>query len=581
MHLFDTIILAIVAGVGIYSLSRRLQMPAILFYLVGGMLLGPMGWDLLHPADLGRGLSTLVELAVAIILFEGGLSLSAQSFRKASGAIVRILAITIPATAIAGTLLAHWLLHFSLRISLVFGTIIVVTGPTVIGPLLRHISLTQRLESMLRWESIWGDVIGVMLSALALKILTLTEATPVVSAAIGLLMSIVAGGLVGVIAGLLLARYLLPWAHSLGDTSLPGIIAFAVALFSFLLANRLVEASGPLAAAVAGYSLSRHGSVGLHSVRHFKDQLSIIFISSMFVLLMAGVDLFAVTLDWPKIITVAMLLGGVVRPAAAFVALAGTPVPTAERIYVGFIGPRGIVALATAFYAILTVPTRAGELEVMFYAIFAIIFLSGAVATLLGQPLARLLRVTIPPSQGGILFVGSNMLGYQLAEKVKEYVPVAFLNTETDLCEITRWQGLQSICPDALDEDVYEEATEEGFTRLLAVTEDDAINQLVSLRASHHLKAGNVFCGRGQRKRLLKIEGQPGVLPAFGEGVVIAEVLETMASGKAEIVILDSLPENQHNLLPLCAILPQGGVQFLSGGEPPPGKLICLRFLNP
>jgi len=576
----ETIILAIVFGVGIYSLSHRLRMPAILFYLAGGLLLGPMGLALFRPAALGDGLLTLVELAVAVILFEGGLSLSAQSFGRAPGAIVRILAITMPATAIAGALLSHWLLGFSPHISLVFGSIIVVTGPTVIGPMLRHLSLTPRLESMLRWESIWGDTTGVLLSALAIKLLTITEATPILTSALLLLRSVAAGGVVGLAAGLLLARYLLPWSHSLGDPALPGIMAFAVALLAFLLANRLEESSGPLAAAVAGYALSRHGSVGLHSVRHFKDQLSIIFISTLFILLMSGTRLSSQPLDWVGIVAVAVLLGGVVRPVAVFAALAGTAVPVTERTYVGFIGPRGIVALATSYYAILTVPSRAGELELMHYTILVVIVLSGAVATLMGRPLARLLKITVPPSRGGILLVGPNDLAYQLAHRLKQYVPVAFLNTEDELCEAASWRGHQSICPDALDEDVYRDASEEGFTRLLAISRDDGVNQLVSLRAANHLAAGNIFCGRGRRRRLMEMAVQPGVMPAFGEGVVIADLLDAIAAGRAKLITVDSLPEGYADLLPLCTITPEGGVQLLSGGEPPTGKLICLQFRN-
>jgi hypothetical protein len=250
-------------------------------------------------------------------------------------------------------------------------------------------------------------------------------------------------------------------------------------------------------------------------------------------------------------------------------------------MYVGFIGPRGIVALATSFYAILTVPAQAAGLEVMFYTVFVIIFLSGATATLLGQPLARLLGVAVPAARGGILLVGPNELAYQLAQLVKDHVPVAFLNTENELCEAVRWQGHQSIYPDALDEDVYRDASEEGFTRLLAVTEDDAVNQLVSLRASHHLGAGNVYCARGRRKQLMEVKGRPGIQTAFGEEAYVAAILSAMAAGQAEIITNDTVPEVQTGLLPLLAILPQGGVQILTGGKPPPGRLICLQYRNP
>jgi len=519
---------------------------------------------------------------VAIILFEGGLSLSEQSFNKAPTAIIRLLAITMPATGLMGGLLGYYLLGFSPRIALVFGTIIVVTGPTVIGPLLRSVSLPPRLESMLRWESIWGDVIGVMLSAVALEILTVPESSTVPMAALVLLMSIVAGTAVGLAAGVLLGRHILPWSKSLSDDSLPGIIAFAAALFVFFLSNKLVESSGPLAAAVTGFSLARFGKAGLHSVRHFKEQLSTLMISTLFILLVASADPRNSTVDWGAILMVSLLLGAVIRPISVFLGLAGSDTSLPEKIYVGFIGPRGIIALAAASYAILTVPSMAAELEVMFYAVFAIIFLSGSVATIFGSPFAHLLGLAIPQSRGGILFIGSNELSHRLADEVGEYVPVAFLNVDNEKCSlITPKDNDTFLCANALDEHVYKDAAEEGFTRVLAITEDEAVNRLVCEVASYHFQTESLFCARGGRNTLMMVNTKVTVSTAFDERIRVDEIVRILAEGRGKFEMIAGVNQLQEDMIPLCVILPEGGVEILTENPPPPGKLICLKLDEP
>lgn len=166
----ETLILAVVLGTTSYTVARRLKVPAILFYLVLGMLFGPAGLHLVEPGSLGEMLPTLVEIAVAIILFEGGLSLPSSGFRSAPVAIRRILLISLPLTGLGAGVLAHYLLGLSWHVSAIFGALMVVTGPTVIGPLLRNLNLSPRLEILLRYEGIWGDCIGVLAAAVALSL---------------------------------------------------------------------------------------------------------------------------------------------------------------------------------------------------------------------------------------------------------------------------------------------------------------------------------------------------------------------------------------------------------------------------
>ena len=282
MHqLMQTVILAVVVGISCYAVSLRLRTPAILLYLVAGMIMGPMGLKLLHVRELGHGLFILVEIGVAIILLEGGLSLSTRGFMKAPSAIGRLLLVTIPVTAVGGTLLARYVLHLSWDLAAVFGTLIVVTGPTVIGPLLKSINLTQRLEVLLHWESIWGDVAGVVLSALALKFVTLSGMPEISLAAWTFLLSGATGVLVGLAGGFALNRIVFPLLAPLQERQLMGITTLAGGLGIFYFAQVIMPATGPLAVAIAGFFLSYRRDRFLNTIRHFKDQLSVIVISTL------------------------------------------------------------------------------------------------------------------------------------------------------------------------------------------------------------------------------------------------------------------------------------------------------------
>jgi NhaP-type Na+/H+ and K+/H+ antiporter len=401
-------------------------------------------------------------------------------------------------------------------------------------------------------------------------------------ASLVILKSVIAGSAIGLACGFLLGRHILPWSKTLNDESLPGIIAFASALFVFFVSNKLVAASGPLAAAVTGFSLSRFGAEGLHSVRHFKEQLSILMISTLFILLVASVDPRHASADWGNILAVSLLLGAIIRPISVFLGLAGSKTTFPERIYIGFISPRGIIALAAASFAVLTVPERSNELERMFFAVFAIIFLSGTVATLFGSPLARMLGVAIPRNRGGILFVGGNELSYQLAEEIKNFVPVAFLNADKEQCSLITPRNMEAfLCANALDEHIYQDAAEEGFTRVLAVTEDEAVNLLVCEVASFHFSAESLFCARGGKKTLMQVNSKAKVSPAFGKHFKMDEILDTLAGGKAKFETVEVIEQGRTDLIPLCVILPDNSVEIMRGDEVPQGRAVCLKLEEP
>jgi len=576
-HGLQHIVIALILGILCYIAARRINIPAILFYLLAGLLAGPAFLGVIDTHELGGGMLTLVEIVVAVILFEGGLSLKSREFRSAPSAIPRMLGLTIPLTAASAACLGHYVLGLHWDISLVFGTLIVVTGPTVIGPLLKSVKFVPKVEILLMWESTWGDVLGVLLSALALEFILLAEGSPIGAMGLQMLYVTTAGLFVGGLGGFLLGRYILPWVSTLGEQGLPGIVAFASALGLFYGANLLAPSSGPLAAAVAGFTLAWFRGKELLHIRHFKDQISIILISTMFVLLSAHVDPFRFGDKLWAMLVVALALGAVARPVAVWLSLLWSELNLRERLYVGLIGPRGIVALATASYALLMVPSREEQLALMLNTVFLIILLSGAFATLAGKPLASRLKLTIPPNKSGLLIVGANPFSMELVRFAKRYVQVAFLDTSRESCQLVAEEGHVPKCPNVLDNEVYENAKEEGYDRLLALTHDNVLNQLICEKAVLHLGQGNVYMAQGDTGEGLVIETISEYKVAFSSRFYIAQALRAMNSGSAHLEVLqpDRIGENT---FPLLHVDRDNGLDIVRKGIPLKGPSLCIRY---
>ncbi|WP_035041952.1 sodium:proton antiporter [Desulfovibrio sp. X2] len=586
LHALGSVSLALVLGVTGYIFAKRLSLPAILFYLLAGLAAGPLGAGLVRSSDLGDGLLPLVEFAVAIILFEGGLLLSTRGFLQAPKAIARLLSVTIAITAAGGTLLARFVLGLSWDIALLFGVMAVVTGPSVIGPLLKSLSFPPRLRALLHWESIWGDVIGVVLSAVALKFASLADpATQAGELATGFLLALCAGAALGALGGLFLSRMVLPLVETLHDEGLPGVAAFAVAMGTFVLSGHLVPNSGPIAVAVAGFFLAHQKPRTLAAIRHFKDQLAAIVVGTLFVLLSATVDPGLLAAQWPRMLLVAAGLGIVVRPVAVAAALAGTEVPARERLYAAVVSPRGIVCLASAAYAGLVMPSRGHEAVLMLDTIFMVVLLSGSWATLMGGPLASLLKVRTPPETSGIILVGLNPFSRAVARALAHHVPVVFVDPRADRCEEVRTQGERVFCAEVLAEDIYEEAFNEGYGRLLCLSRNDALNMLVAGPAARQMGAGHVWQSRAVRPEKAFAQEVQGLPLAFPPELVIGEAADAVSEGRGRVEELGCPPGEAPGgakVVPLFRVTHDGrGVQVVTDAADVAGtEGRCLCYLE-
>ena len=281
--------LALAAGVLAQSIARHARIPGIVLLLAAGVLLGPDGLGLIDPHALGVGLFGVVDFAVAVILFEGGLNLEISRLRREQTPIRRLVTTGALVTLTAATLLVHVLLGWSWSTAVLFGSIVVVTGPTVVGPLLRELRLRPRIATVLEAEGVLIDPIGAVLAVLALEVALAPSAGTVASGAATLVLRAGFGVVAGALAGLALVALLR--VRRIVPEGFENILTLASVLLLFEGCEALVSATGVLAVTVAGVVVGNLGTRVDRDLREFKDQLTVLLVGVLFVLLAADVRL--------------------------------------------------------------------------------------------------------------------------------------------------------------------------------------------------------------------------------------------------------------------------------------------------
>ena len=493
MHSDLTLILASVAALGMLAqwLAWRLHLPAIVLLTVFGLVAGPLtGW--LQPsADLGPMLAPVIKLGVAAILFEGGLSLQVHELRQAAVGVRRLVSIGVVIALALGGLAAHTIAGLSWPVALVFGAIIVVTGPTVIIPMLRQARLHRRPASFLKWEGIINDPVGALLAVLIFEYFTHVEGR----VAHELLGRVGAGLLVAAALGIG-GGWLLGNAFRRGYVPeyLKGPVSLAAAVGVYVLSNLVLDEAGLLAATILGIMLGNMRLPSINEIKRFKEYVAIVLVSAVFLLLTADLDphtLYA--LDWRSVGLIAAILF-LVRPATIFLATIGTDMTVAERTLVGWIAPRGIVAAAVAgvFGPQLAARGYAGA-ELLLPLVFALILTTVVLHGFSIGWLARRLGLSAQ-SRNGVLVVGGSPWTTALAETLKALkVPVLMVDSSWHRLRAARLAGVPIYYGEVLAEtaEYRLEFNELGY--VFAATDNDAYNTLVCSLYANEVGRHRVF----------------------------------------------------------------------------------------
>ena len=460
------------------SVSRLLRLPGIVLLLACGALLGPEGVGWIQPQALGHGLFGIVDFGIAIILFEGGLNLEWSRLKRQEAAIRRLITWGALVTLVGAAVLAGIVLGWRWNLAILFGALVVVTGPTVIQPLLRDMRLRPRLKTILEAEGVLIDTIGALLAGFILQLViipsvTLTSQTAdVVVSTARVVGSSGFGLLAGLTAGFLLAgalRYCLLVAHGYEN-----IFTLASVVLLFEACDAQMAQSGLVAVTVAGVVLGNLETRVGRDLREFKDQLTVLLVGMLFILLAADVALDDVRALGRSGLVVVAALVLVIRPLGVWSATRRTKLPTRERIFIGAIAPRGIVAAAIASITAATLETQGMDggaplRALVFSTIAGTVVLSGVLA----YPLAWLLDLQLPQRDRVAIF-GAQGLGVPLANALKDGgVPVQFVESDPKRSQVAEQAGHMVVFGDPLDDRTMQRARMELVGTVIGLTSSE------------------------------------------------------------------------------------------------------------
>ncbi len=474
--------LALAAGVLAQSVARHLRVPGIVVLLVAGVGLGPEGFGWIDPRSLGGGLTTILDIAVAVILFEGGLNLQIARLRREQTSIRRLVTWGALVTVFGGSLAVRELLGWDWALALLFGSLVVVTGPTVIGPLIAELRLRPRVATVLEAEGVLIDPIGALLAVLTLALVLSPDLDSVADAGLDLLVrlgfGIFAGGAAGLtLAGALRVRRLVP-------EGLENIFSLAAVLLLFQACEQVISHSGILAVTIAGVVVGNLPTPVSRELREFKDQLTVLLIGLLFVMLAADVRYEQVAgLGLPGLAVVAVLVL-IVRPAGVWLSTLGSDLSIRERLFISWVAPRGIIAAALASLTAAALEADAlpggGELRALvFMTIAGTVLLAGLTAA----PVAMLLGVRLPGRET-VAILGAHGLGVDLAEALREGgTPVVFIDSNPQNCRRVEEAGFSVIYGNALEERTLQRARFESVRVAVGLTANKTVNAVFASRA--------------------------------------------------------------------------------------------------
>ncbi len=565
----------VVLGVLAQWVAWRVRLPAIVLLLAVGIIIGPV-LHLLDPDKVfGDLLFPMTSLAVAIILFEGALTLRFREIHGLRGPILNLVTLGAAINIFVLTAAALYFLKAPFGVALLIGAIASVTGPTVVVPMLRAIRPTPVIDKVLRWEGIIIDPIGAILAVIALEFVMKGQSTGTWWVLGELVLSgSVIGALAALVLGGLLKRHLIPWY-------LRNVVTLAVLFTAFTASNMLAHEAGLLAVTVMGVMLANTRDLDMEDVLNFKESLTVLLVSLLFIILAARLDLGSFeSLGWgfPLFLAAVFL---VARPMAVFASATGSKLSMRERGLIAWIGPRGIVAAAVAsLFALRLEAEHVPGGELLVPAIFSIIISSVLVQSFTARRLA--LRWKLAEEQPlGVIIVGSGAVPVAIGQALqKAGFVVTLADSNWDALRRARMAGLKTYFGSIVSDHADHHLDFTGVARLLAMSNRPAQNTLACLHYRSELGTDGVFALRTSEdhdKAKMTLTGSlkmPWLFDDRIDDVTLEKALDSGAVIKTSKLrdnyTLDDMKKRSEGLaIPLFAISPKKRlVPFTSNSEP-------------
>ena len=540
----------------------RLGAPSIVFLLAAGILVGPIGGLINADELLGELLFPVVSLSVAVILFEGSLTLRFEELKGTGSTLWRMLTIGVVATWVVISCASHWLIGLTWELAILFGAIMVVTGPTVIGPMLRAVRPNQRISKLLRWEGIVIDPVGAVLAIIIFDVIIMQESGALISGILSgigkiLVIGTIGGVAAGYVWGLVLRNYWLP-------EFLHNVSTLLAVLIVFVATDQLAHESGLLAVTIMGIWLANMRGVYVDDILDFKESLSVLLISALFILLASRLNLQALSsIGWPALGLLA-IVQFIARPLKILVSTVPSELSWPERGLLSWIAPRGIVAAAiSALFALKLEAINYPGAELIVPLAFAIIIGTVVWQGITSPLVAQKLNVA-EPEANGVLFVGGNTVVRAIASKLQDAgFPVLVADSSWDNVASARMAGLPTYFGNPVSAHAERHLDTTGIGRLFAMSRRDDLNALACLRFTHEFSRNEVYALPRKKEAKVDEKHSPAVghsgRQLFGAAVGHAKLASLLAGGASirqtrltEEFDYTNLTQ-QSNLIPLLA----------------------------
>lgn len=588
------------AGLLCQWLAWRVRLPAILFLLMTGLLAGP-ALGLLQP-DLVFGdlLMPVVSLSVAIILFEGSLTLNVAELRGVSSIVQRMISIGALATWLIVALATRWIFGFSWQVSALFGAVVIVTGPTVIVPMLRSVRPTAKVSNILRWEGIAIDPVGALMAVMTYEFILASAEQAAIGHVLWIFLQTISIGLfIGIASGIILGRLI---ANNYIPEYLHNIATLSLLLVAFSVSNDLMHESGLLAVTVMGMWLANRPDLDIHPILNFKEHLSVLLISVLFIVLAARIDLSQLaSIGW-KALALLLVLQFVARPVKILLSTWGADISWREKAMLAWIAPRGIVAAAiSAIFADKLVEVGYSEAVYLVPLTFSVIIGTVVLQSATSRWLAVRLGVA-EPSPRGFLIVGANAFARKVAREFARLdIRCVLADSNWDNIRQARMDGLETFYGNPVSEHADLHLDLSGIGGLLAVSHQRYVNIIAAIHYSADFGEARIFRlasssdKNGNNKHMPSSSFKGSQL--FGKDITYTDILSRV--GKGNVIKKTSLTEeynwqnycesfgigstaeddenNKPRRLPLFCIDPKGYIKPFTAGkvlEPAVGSTI-------
>ncbi|HCG8165557.1 TPA: sodium:proton antiporter [Vibrio parahaemolyticus] len=560
-----------VIGLGCQWLAWRLRLPAILFLLLAGLIVGPfMQW--LKPDEiLGNLLFPLVSLAVAVILFEGSLTLNFKEIRGVSGSVWSIVSIGAIISWAATSVATHYFLGFTWELAMLFGSLTVVTGPTVIVPLLRTVRPNSTLANILRWEGILIDPLGALFVVMVYEFIVSHSAVNSMEVfgtiiAVGVILGVASGAAVAtVLRRAWLPEYLQPFA------------VLMVVLGVFSVSNHIESEAGLLTVTVMGMWLANAKDINIQQILHFKEHLTILLITGLFIFLAARISLddFAALGSGALLLFVFMQL--VSRPLSIFLSTMRSNLNLKDKLFLSWVAPRGIVAASiSSLFAIKLTEYGVDGASLLVPMTFMVIIGTVVLQSATARPMAIALGVA-EPAPRGFLLIGANRVAREIGQALARYDRrVLMTDSNWEYISQVRMMGLDYYYGNPISSHADDNLNIIGIGQVVALTPDQHFNIMACMQFVDEFGEDKVHClqkvktnGNGNEKHSVAQEYHGKLL--MGGNVSYTQLASLLSRG-AEIkhtklsdnfTYQDYLEHHKTNLvIPLFNVEDKGKIQF-------------------